>query len=89
MPELVIDKQLLFSKEAPSHIANIYNNFEEIKKIFLWIDNFNETEENDAYLHKLVEFLKQFKGKQIINLYGGYFSLYDEWDWYPVCGEEG
>jgi hypothetical protein len=75
VPEIVIEKQILFSERLQDNIIKIYNQFDQIDTLFLWVDLFDETGVSLAYLERFIEFIKKFKGKRIINLYGGYFSL--------------
>jgi hypothetical protein len=73
--EIVMEKQVLFSDTLVNDIAKAYNSIDEIETLFIWIDDFNETEVSSNYLRKYINFLEKFKNKKIINLYGGHFSL--------------
>lgn len=73
--EIVMEKQILLSKDHMDEIVGIYNGIKEIETLFIWIDDFNETAVSSGYLKELIDFLKKFKNKKIINLFGGYFSL--------------
>jgi hypothetical protein len=73
--EIVIEKQILFSDSYANKIVETYNSIDEIKTLLIWMDNFNETEVSSGYLKRFAQFLEKFENKNIINLYGGHFSL--------------
>lgn len=73
VPELILDKRLLNSNKYLSEIINKYNSL-GLERILIWIDDFNETEEDQINLNSLVSFYNKLKiGK--ISLFGGGFSL--------------
>ncbi|HSE61133.1 MAG TPA: hypothetical protein VLA88_02465 [Candidatus Saccharimonadales bacterium] len=74
--QLVISKDILGSDEALGKIIESYGN-SEAGTIALWVDMFNTVEASKADLQgfkKLAEGLKA-KGKKVVDLYGGYFSI--------------
>jgi hypothetical protein len=73
VPELILDKRLLNNNEYLNDIIEKYNNL-GLKRILIWIDDFDETEEDQINLGSLVSFYKRLDiGK--ISLFGGGFSL--------------
>lgn len=72
VPEIVIDRNVLKSKSLVSSIISAYNRL-DINNVLIWIDNFDETDEDLFSLTKLREFLSSFNADPI-NLYGGGFS---------------
>lgn len=73
-PCICMDRQLLLDKEGLSKIAN---DFKQFKGIIMWIDDFDETEASLQELASFNEFVKIIRSSknEIINLFGGYFSL--------------
>jgi hypothetical protein len=73
--QIVLERQLLMSGSHIDEIADKYNAVRGLETIFIWVDAFNETEVGEKYLKQFAALLKKFRGKKIINLYGGYYSL--------------
>ncbi|MBW3568586.1 hypothetical protein KY385_00440 [Candidatus Parcubacteria bacterium] len=77
MAQLVIAKDVLTSPEDPiSKIIEEYGN-SEAKAVLIWVDQFNTVNASKTELaafRRLAEGLKS-KGKRVIDLYGGYFSV--------------
>lgn len=74
--QLVISKSALSDEEFREKIIGVYGET-SADAVFVWVDDFGETEVSEEYLRdfkKLVVELSK-KGKDVVNLYGGYFSL--------------
>jgi hypothetical protein len=73
--QLVIDKKILGDKEK---VRKIINDYSKADGLIYWIDGFDETEadieELDAVKFLVGLYKKTYPTKQIISLYGGYFS---------------
>lgn len=74
--ELIIEKQILSDKNKRKELVKKYKET-GIKTLLLWIDDFDECEENSEIFKELVQFLKEIKKEniEVINLYGGYLSI--------------
>lgn len=72
--ELVLDNKLLLDEKKLNEIAKAYNSI-DVKTIFLWIDQFDTYDQTHLVLKNYIVFLKKFKNKKIISLYGSFFDL--------------
>lgn len=72
--QLVLSKTVLLDNQAISEICKAYNKI-EVQGLALWIDEFDEHTATEQELNGYLKLLSSLKCKQIINLYGGYFSI--------------
>lgn len=74
--QLVISADTFSSATKRDKVLSIYKKI-SVKKIFLWIDSFKEEEASAGELKELRSFVESLSrgGKEVINLYGGYFSI--------------
>ncbi len=73
--EIIVEKSVLLDPDKMKQIKDVYST-SKISTLLLWINNFDETSQNEKYLQAYRELLIHFnyKGKKVINLYGGGFS---------------
>ena len=74
--EIVISKDILNNNILLNQIITAYLG-SSCDKILIWIDSFAEENQDVASLNNLINFVKQLRvgGKEVYNLYGGYFSI--------------
>lgn len=72
--EVVIEHDVLVRTENLQKVLKAYNDC-SVDGIILWIDNFNETDENLSNLSTYIQFVKELgSNRPIINLHGSYLS---------------
>lgn len=74
--EVVISKDVLNNESLLKRIIESYSE-SHCDKILVWVDSFAEEEQNTSSLINFVNLVKGFRqgGKEVYNLYGGYFSI--------------
>ena len=74
--EIVITKNLLMDSIFKEKLVEVYGGLSN-KTIFLWIDDFDETDVSKELLDNFKDFIVKLtsKDKSVVNLYGGYFSV--------------
>lgn len=74
--QIVLNQDILLDSASIKKIVEAYSNL-NIKKVLLWVDDLHEQEVSVPFLNGFVELIKGLKshGKEVVNLYGGYFSL--------------
>jgi hypothetical protein len=72
--EIVISKDVLLNRTVSEKIVSEYKKSKCIG-FSIWVDNFNEHEENQEMLNGFINFLQGLSGKPIYNMYGGFFSI--------------
>jgi len=73
---LVVSKELFFDEDSRKQLLNDYSEA-DCSGIFLWIASFDEHKASRSELSKYKNFVTELssRGKKIISLYGGYFSI--------------
>lgn len=73
-PCLCMNRSVL---EQPQMLNKILDDFKDFTGIVFWIDSFDENSATLLELENLTKFVNalHLQGKEVINLYGGYFSL--------------
>ena len=72
---LCISKSILNNQKS---IKTMLEDFSEVDGIIFWISNFDEQHDDIRELANFINLIKIFSKKQIINLYGGLFSIFSQ-----------
>ena len=73
--QLVMSKDALANDSFRKKIISAYASC-SAKKVFIWIDAFDETEVSESLLQSLKSLIEGVaSSKEVVNLYGGYFSI--------------
>ncbi len=74
--QLVISKNALSDEVFRKKIIEIYTAL-PVETVFIWVDDFDEAEVSEESLRNFKELVVGLasKGKKVVNLYGGYFSI--------------
>ena len=72
--QIVLSKNTLLDKAAIQEIIKAYSSC-ECDGLTVWIDGLDEHDATFNQLNCFVELLKGFRGKPVLNMYGGFFSI--------------
>jgi len=72
--QIVINKDTLLNENHIQRITKAYSQC-NCSGINIWVDGFDEHEDNRNILSGFINFLHGLKGKTVYNMYGGFFSI--------------
>jgi hypothetical protein len=72
--QIVVSKEMLLDRRIMQDITSTYMQ-SNCAGFTVWVDNFNEHEENLDMVKGFIFFLQGLKGKPVYNMYGGFFSI--------------